>query len=110
MLQMKKKLWIGIIILALLTPLGIILPEKFNAGDAWGEWSADTIGELLGFVPVKLKENSDIWKAPVPDYNLGSEDSSFLVQALSYIFSAIIGIIIIILIMLGFRKFIIKNE
>ena len=110
MMHLKKKLWIGIIILTLLSPVGIILPEKFNAGDAWGEWSVETIKEMLGFVPAKLEDNADIWKAPIPDYNLGDDESSFLTQAFSYILSAVIGIAIIIFLTLGFRKIIIKHE
>jgi hypothetical protein len=35
MTKFQKKLWIGLAIMALLTPLGIYLPKKFNAGDAW---------------------------------------------------------------------------
>ncbi|MGD0919371.1 MAG: hypothetical protein ABSB22_23255 [Thermodesulfobacteriota bacterium] len=51
----QKRLWIGLFILALLTPLGVILPEKFNAGDAWGEWGPETLEKLLGYVPDGLK-------------------------------------------------------
>ncbi len=92
MTRFQKKLWIGLIIMAILSPIGIILPEKFNAGDAWGEWGTDTIEKLLGYVPEGLKRLSDIWKAPIPDYNLGGENASFGVQAVSYVISGILGI------------------
>lgn len=95
MTRFQRKLWIGLGIMALLTPLGIILPEKFNAGDAWGEWSADTLERLLGYVPEGLKKLADIWRAPIADYNLGGEDASFGVQVVFYIISGILGIAIV---------------
>lgn len=32
------KLWLLIIVLVILTPLGLILPAYFKSGPAWGEW------------------------------------------------------------------------
>ncbi len=109
-MHFKKKLWIGILLLTLLTPLGIIIPEKFKAGDAWGEWSFETIKKDLGFAPEKLKQNSEIWKAPVPDYNFGKEESAFPVRIVSYIVSGIIGIAVIALLVFVLKKIIIKYE
>ena len=48
----------------------------FNAGDAWGEWSANTVKDLVGYVPKGLSKYSDIWKSPVPDYTLNTNDQS----------------------------------
>jgi hypothetical protein len=89
----QKRLWIGLFILALLTPLGVILPEKFNAGDAWGEWGPETLEKLLGYVPDGLKRLADLWKAPIPDYNFGGENATLTVQAISYILSGLLGIV-----------------
>lgn len=50
------KLWIGLGILAVVSPLGLILPEYFKAGDAWGEWGTDTIKDLVGYTPVGLEK------------------------------------------------------
>ncbi len=94
MTKFQKRLWTGLIIMALLSPLGIILPELFNSGDAWGEWGTDTLKELLGYVPEGLKKLTDVWKAPITDYNFGSEESSLAVQVISYAASGVIGIII----------------
>ncbi|GAB4423733.1 MAG: PDGLE domain-containing protein [Thermodesulfovibrionales bacterium] len=94
MTSFQKKLWIGLIIMALLSPLGIILPEKFKAGDAWGEWGTDTLEKLLGYVPEGLKKLADLWKAPIADYNLGSENSPLIIQVVSYVISGILGIAI----------------
>ncbi|BCB95935.1 cobalt transporter [Dissulfurispira thermophila] len=95
MTSFQKKLWIGLIIMALLSPLGIILPEKFKAGDAWGEWGTDTLEKLLGYVPEGLKKLADLWKAPIADYNLGSENSPLIIQVVSYVISGILGIAIV---------------
>ncbi|MFA5353921.1 MAG: PDGLE domain-containing protein [Thermodesulfovibrionales bacterium] len=90
----QKKLVAGLIVMAVLSPLGIIIPEAFHAGDAWGEWGKDTLKELLGFVPEGLQRLSATWTAPVPDYNFGSGESSLSVQVFSYILSALVGIAI----------------
>lgn len=95
MTPFQKKLWIGLIIMAILTPMGILLPEKFNAGDAWGEWGTDTLEKLIGYVPERLKKLVDLWKAPIADYNLGGENSPFVIQVLSYAISGILGIAIV---------------
>ena len=109
MTAFQKKILVILAILAVLSPLGIILPEQFKAGDAWGEWSTETIQELVGFVPEKLKETADLWNAPIPDYNLGDEKSSFAVQALSYILSGAIGIALCLLILFGLSKLLVKK-
>ncbi|MBN2159920.1 MAG: hypothetical protein JW807_11030 [Spirochaetes bacterium] len=106
----QKKLLVILAMVAVLSPLGIILPEKFEAGDAWGEWSAETIRELVGFIPEKLAETADIWRAPIPDYNLGDEKSSFAVQALSYILSGAIGIGLCVLVLFGLSKLLVKKK
>ncbi len=110
MSSFQKKLLVILAILAVLSPIGIILPEQFKAGDAWGEWSTDTIRELVGFIPEKMKETADLWKAPIADYNLGDEKSSFAVQALSYILSGAIGIVLCVLILFGISKLLEKKS
>jgi len=47
----QKKILIVLLLLCLLTPVGVLLPAFFNTGDAWGEWSAQTVKELVGYVP-----------------------------------------------------------
>jgi hypothetical protein len=92
MTRFQKKLWIGLLIMALLTPLGILLPEKFKAEEAWGEWGAEKLDKLLGYVPEGLKKLADFWKAPIPDYNFGGEGASMTLQAISYIASGLLVI------------------
>lgn len=92
MTTFQKKLWIGLLIMTLLTPLGIILPEKFKAEGAWGEWGTEKLEKLLGYVPEGLKKLADLWKAPIPDYNFGGEGASMTLQVVSYIVSGLLVI------------------
>ena len=94
-MKTTTKLWLGIGILILLSPLGLILPERFQAGDAWGEWGTDTIKELMGYIPRGLEKLSSLWSAPIPDYAFkGWEEKGLGSLSFAYIISAIIGITI----------------
>ncbi|OGP78649.1 MAG: hypothetical protein A2V86_12360 [Deltaproteobacteria bacterium RBG_16_49_23] len=92
MTAFQKRLWIGLLIMALLTPLGILFPKLFKAGEAWGEWGVDQVERLVGYVPDGLKKLADLWKAPIPDYNFVGESSSMTSELFSYIVSGLIGI------------------
>jgi cobalt/nickel transport protein len=109
MTKHQKKLWKGLFILALLTPLGIILPERFNAGGAWGEWGTGALEKLLGYVPEGLRRWAGLWKAPVPDYNFGGEGASKVVQVISYAASGLIGILAAGLLIYIIARIIVKN-
>jgi cobalt/nickel transport protein len=87
-----NKLWIGLGALILLSPLGLILPDHFKAGSAWGEWGADEMQKLVGYVPQGLQKLSEIWTAPLPDYAFkGWEDKGLTHLSLAYIFSGLLG-------------------
>jgi len=99
------KLWIGVGILILLSPLGLALPEHFKAGDAWGEWGTDAVKELTGYVPQGLERLSGLWSAPIPDYAFkGWEERGLGTLSFAYLASAIIGTIAIILLFLLLGK------
>lgn len=87
-----KKLWIGICVLALLSPLGLILPALFGAGGAWGEWGLEQIEKLAGQVPEGMKKLSHIWQAPMSDYAVPGQGQSLVHKSLGYLAAAIIGI------------------
>ena len=98
------KMWVGLAVLALLSPIGIILPARFKAGDAWGEWGTDEIEKMIGYVPQGMKKIAEIWRAPLTDYDIKGWDQMGLgMQSLGYIFSAVVGmaIIIAVIILLG---------
>lgn len=110
MTKFQKRLWIGLLMMALLTPLGILLPEKFKAEGAWGEWGTDQLEKLIGYVPEGLKKLADLWRAPLPDYQVGNNGSSITIQVLSYIVSGLIGVAACILVFFLVSKFITKAK
>ena len=88
-MKTTTKLWIGLGVLALLSPLGIFLPDQLKAGAAWGEWETDKFSGLIGYIPKGLDKLSSLWKAPLPDYAMRGMEKN---PAIAYIISAIIGI------------------
>ena len=97
-MTLTKKLWLGILVLIILTPLGLILPYCFKAGDAWGEWEADTLQKFVGYVPQGMSKLSVLWKnnAPLPDYCFkGWDDKPMAYQCLAYVVAAMVGIAVI---------------
>jgi cobalt/nickel transport protein len=87
-----RKLWVGIGILALLSPLGVLLPALFNSEGAWGEWGLDKIQEFSGFVPEGMKRMGKIWKAPLSDYGLPGQDTGLGGRSFGYVIAAVIGV------------------
>jgi cobalt/nickel transport protein len=109
MTPFQKRLLYGLVVMALLSPLGILLPRKFNAEDAWGEWGTDRIEKLLGYVPEGMKKIAEIWKAPLRAYNFGGEVSSISLQIFSYIASGFLGIIVIGSVIYLISRLLVKN-
>ncbi len=109
MTKFQKKLWIGLFIMALLTPLGVLLPETFKAEEAWGEWGIEKLEKLLGYVPEGLRKWADLWKAPFPDYHLGGEGASTTLQTISYVASGLLGIGICAFVVYVISRFIAKH-
>ncbi|MDD5059865.1 MAG: cobalamin biosynthesis protein [Candidatus Omnitrophica bacterium] len=99
------KLWAGLGILILLSPLGLLLPEHFKAQEAWGEWGTDRIKEMVGYIPRGLEKFSGLWQPPIPDY--GQEQGA---SVLGYMLSALFGIIIVVAIIFLFAKFLSKKD
>lgn len=93
--KFRKKLVIELAVMAILTPIGVFLPELFNAGDAWGEWGTQTVQEMTGFVPKGMEKLSSLWNSLIPDYNIFSDDSPLILIIISYIISAAIGSLLI---------------
>jgi len=110
-MKTTTKLWIGIGVLILFSPLGLILPERFKAGDAWGEWGADAFKELVGYIPKGLEKLSILWSAPIPDYAFkGWEEKGLAGLSFAYIASAIIGILVVACIIFLIGKFLTKKD
>ena len=83
-----KKLWMGLVALVLVSPLGMLA-----SGTAWGEWGLEELNHLLGWVPHGLERFAEVnGFAPLPDYSLPGVPEAFLPQAGVYILSAVIGV------------------
>jgi len=107
--KLQKRIVIILLTLCLLTPLGIILPMFFNAGDAWGEWSAKTVKDLIGYVPHGLAKYSDMWKAPLTGYTVNNGDTSIIHQSGYYIFAGIFGATMTFLVTLLITRIIVRK-
>ena len=109
-MKITTKFWMGLGVLVILSPLGLLIPKHFKAGSAWGEWTAVEIKELAGYIPKGLEKLSNFWSAPFPDYTFkGWEDKSWISLSLTYVFSAIVGIFICLGVVLILGKFLSKK-
>lgn len=107
--KLQKKILIFLLVLCIVSPIGILLPMFFNANDAWGEWSAQTVKELVGYVPEGLAKYSDLWKAPITDYTLSTTDKLVVHQSGYYIISGILGATVVYIVMLVIARIITRN-
>ncbi len=106
-----NKLWWGLALLVLISPIGLILPEVFKAGSAWGEWGLDEIGKMIGFVPEGMKKAAGLWKAPVADYAPpGWSGQGFARLGFGYILSGALGVGVIAFLTFFLGKFLIKKK
>ena len=97
-------------VLIILSPLGLILPEHFKAGAAWGEWGVDEMQKLVGYIPQGLEKLSSLWNAPIPDYAFkGWEEKGLSHLSFAYIISAIVGLGITVLVVMGIGKLLAKK-
>ncbi len=80
-----KPLWVALIALIILTPLGLLA-----TGTPWGEWGAQELGNIAGFIPSGMKAMGDLWMGVMPGYGLPGVDGRASSPAL-YIVSAAIG-------------------
>jgi cobalt/nickel transport protein len=91
-LKATTKLGLGVAILAVLTPLGLLLPELFHAGSAWGEWGPEEIAQTKGSVPQGMDRLATVWDAPLPDYSFkGWEEKGLPRLSLAYIVCGLAG-------------------
>jgi hypothetical protein len=104
-----KKLWIAVGILILLAPLGLVLPELLSSGGAWGEWGADELKGIVGYIPEGLKRLSGIWSAPMSDYAFSGWNKG-LKGSVAYIVSGLLGVAIVVGLTYLFVKIIKRGE
>jgi cobalt/nickel transport system permease protein len=99
--QNLRGLWVGLIVLIVASPLGLLAP-----GTAWGEWGTEELSKLgLAAVPAGLQQLSGLWGAPLAHYDLPVLGNANL----GYILSAILGIILIALVVWLFTFLLTSN-
>jgi hypothetical protein len=109
-MKITTKLWIGLAVLVVLSPLGLIIPDHFKAGSAWGEWGGDEMQKLIGYVPQGLEKLSSLWNAPMPDYAFkGWEEKGLPQLSLAYVISAILGILFVVLAVILIGRMLVKK-
>ena len=86
--KIVKNFAIGLVVLIILAPLGLLA-----VGETFGEWSNEEIREKLGFVPGGLDRLSSLWSAPLADYAFPDDESQTGAVA-AYILSGILGVAI----------------
>ncbi len=111
-----RSLWIGLALIMLLSPLGIVA-----VGSAWGEWSVKDFSDPLmrrqiaaasghqsppQHVPNGLEHLSSAWKAPLPAY----EPSFLASRQLGYFVSAVIGVGFISVLCLLAVRFLLRSK
>lgn len=101
----QRKLWIGLAILIVLTPLGLLAE-----GTAFGEWASEELQKELGYVPSGIEHGENLWHSLLPDYTVAGLEGSFMHSSIGYILSAIIGIALIYIVMLALGKFMAAEE
>lgn len=109
-MTITKKLWIGIGVLALLSPLGLIIPQWFRSEGAWGEWGPDTIEKMVGFMPQGMKRLAQQWKAPMAGYTVPGQGKGIAGESFGYIITGIIGIALAAGLMLLIAKLIVRKK
>lgn len=92
-MKITARLWLGILILAIFSPLGLLLPEYFKAVHPFGEEKIMTV-----------------WNAPILEYSFAGQDGKIISQPiLSYILSCVTGIIAIVITVMFIGKKLVKK-
>ncbi|HAO94149.1 MAG: hypothetical protein A2X93_07130 [Deltaproteobacteria bacterium GWC2_56_8] len=80
-----RPLWTTLVILAALTPLGLLA-----VGTPWGEWGRDELLGMIGYVPSGMASYEGAWKGALPGYGHPSAEGR-IGSAIIYIVSAVVG-------------------
>ncbi|WP_411679925.1 cobalt transporter CbiM [Clostridium thailandense] len=83
----KKSLYGLLLVMVILSPIGLLA-----SGTAWGEWGADEIKNIVGYVPSAFEHGFN-FNAIMPDYSVAGIN-----EKIGYIISAIAGVAIILIV------------
>ncbi len=97
---MLRRYWLILVIMALLTPLGLLAE-----GTAWGEWGAEDLMAMLGFVPRGIDQAASWWQALLPDYSVKGVG-----ETAGYLISAFVGSALVYLAAITYMKVIARSK
>ncbi len=89
-------LWIGLSVLLLLTPVGILA-----VGSAWGEWSPEQVGSPRG-----MQRLYSLWKAPMAGYSPSFVSST----SAGYLLSAVVGVCLVLSVVYLLHRYLTRSE
>ncbi len=89
MTPLGRRLWMGLALLIVLTPLGVLTRRT-----AWGEWAGEELKGILGYVPTGLMRGEHAWRAPFRGYSLTGAGGSPVEYALSALIGAAAVVIV----------------
>ena len=112
---------LGLGLLILLAPLGLLLPKALHAGSAWGEWSAGEVNEEIakaggsataGYVPAGIRQAEEHgWRAAMPDYAFrGQESAGLAALSLAYVISGVLGVATLVVVIWLFARRLAREE
>src|SRR3989338_2084258 len=78
-----RRLWIGLAILIMLTPVGLLAK-----GTAWGEWATEELTAIFGYAPEGMRRLEGLWTSLLPDYNIPVFNNPWLG---SFFLAALVG-------------------
>jgi hypothetical protein len=107
---LQRRLLVGLLVLAFLTPFGILLPRIFRADGAWGEWSAERLATVLGYLPEGMKRSAHVWKAPLSDYTFSLGSGSLASRSFTYAVSGVLGILVVVCLVFLLMKVVKRHE
>ncbi|MGD0235571.1 MAG: hypothetical protein ABSC55_13680 [Syntrophorhabdales bacterium] len=107
--RLQKRLWIGLLVMTLLSPLGIILPRVFRAEGAWAEWTPGTLTKLLGYLPEGLRRTAETWRAPMAQYSLNADNQSLFFQIGCYVLSGLLGLVLVVFLIYVLSRFLFRH-
>ena len=85
--RVSRWAWASLVALIVLTPMGLLAP-----GTAWGEWGREALEQLgLGYIPAGFDQWSNLWSAPIPDYDLPGLNN----PTVAYVLSAMLGVVLV---------------
>lgn len=100
---MLHRYWWVFAVMIVLTPLGLL-----GEGTAWGEWGAEDINGMLGYVPVGIQQSQSWWQAAFPDYTMSFLGEGGIVGKAAYALSGAIGAGLVYFLILLYGKMLVK--